>query len=236
MGGGGNLYQGVIVTSVSIFDIIGPVMVGPSSSHTAGAAKIGSVARRVCKGKIVEVDFYLHGSFAQTYKGHGTAKALLGGILGMSPCDERIRDSYKIAAEQGIRFSFHQVDLGDVHPNTVKIVMRDDRGEKHELIGSSVGGGKILITNIDGMEMEFTAEYPTIINKHLDKPGTVAKVSSILARYDINIAFLKVFRQSRGSLASMVIETDNKVTPEILEEIQAIPTIKQIMFIDANGI
>lgn len=221
--------------AVSIFDVIGPVMVGPSSSHTAGAAKIGSVARRVCKDKIVEVDFYLHGSFAQTYKGHGTAKALLGGILGMSPCDERIKYSYKIAEKEGMKFAFHQVDLGDVHPNTVKIVMKDDEDRKHELIGSSIGGGKILITNIDGMEMEFTAEYPTIINKHLDKPGTVAKVSSILARYDINIAFLKVFRQSRGSLASMVIETDNKVTPEILEEIQAIPTIKQIMFIDADG-
>lgn len=209
-------------------------MVGPSSSHTAGAARLGNIARRVCGGEVEKVDFFLHGSFAQTYKGHGTDKALLGGLLGMNPADERIRNSFDIARQQGIRFDFHQVEMGDVHPNTVRIVMyKADQGSC-EITGSSLGGGKVLVTNVNGMEMEFTAQYPTIITTHQDQPGVVAQVSSVLTAYNINIAFLKVFRQARGSEASMVIETDQNLGQEVLSQLQSIPSIKRIMFIDAN--
>ena len=224
----------MINTAVSIFEIIGPVMVGPSSSHTAGAARIGNIARRICARDIKRVDFYLHGSFARTYKGHGTGKALLGGILGMSASDERIRDSYQLARAAGIDFEFHTVDLGDAHPNTVKIIMQATDGETFEVTGSSIGGGKVVITSINDMVVEFTGQYPTIITNHLDKPGVVAHVTSMLSNNGINIAFLKVFRQARGSQASMVIETDQEVGNDVLAELGALPSMSRIVFIDTD--
>lgn len=224
----------MIKTSVSIFEIIGPVMVGPSSSHTAGAARLGQIARRVCGKEIKHVDFYLHGSFARTYKGHGTGKALLGGILGMNASDERIRDSYKYAGKMGVDFEFHTVDLGDVHPNTVKISMHTVDGEICELTGSSIGGGKVRVTSINDMVVEFTGQYSTIITSHIDQPGVVARVTSTLSRHGINIAFLKVFRQARGRQASMVIETDQEVNKIVLEELGALPNMNRIVFIDID--
>lgn len=219
---------------VGIFDVIGPVMVGPSSSHTAGAARLGNIASRICGKDLYKVDFYLHGSFAKTYEGHGTGKALLGGILGMLPSDERIRDSEIIAKEKGLEYAFHPTDLGDVHPNTVKIIMYTNDGNLCEVIGSSVGGGNILITSINGMDMQFSAGYPTIITKHIDKPGIVAQVTSILSNHNINIAFLKVFRKSRGSEASMVIETDQKIDTVIIKELENMSGIKKVIFVDVD--
>lgn len=225
----------MITTSVSIFDVIGPVMVGPSSSHTAGAARLGNLARAICGQDFKRVEFHLHGSFARTYKGHGTARALLGGILGLSPDNEGIRDSYQWAVKQGIDYEFFSVDLGDVHPNTVKIIVFTDEGEKCEVIGSSVGGGNVLITSINGLGVEFTGRYPTIITSHSDQPGIVAQVTSLLSDHKINIAFLKVFRQSRGSEACMVIETDQQVARETMQELSGIPFIKGIISIDSPG-
>lgn len=219
---------------VGIFDVIGPIMVGPSSSHTAGAARLGNIASRICGQDLERVDFYLHGSFAKTYQGHGTGKALLGGILGMLPSDEGIRDSDIIAKEKGLEYAYHQTDLGDVHPNTVKIVMQPKNGGLCEVIGSSVGGGNILITSINGMDMQFSAGYPTIITKHIDKPGIVAQVTSVLSAHDINIAFLKVFRRSRGSEASMVIETDQKIDNKIIRELENMSGIKKVIFVDVD--
>ena len=217
-----------------IFDVIGPIMVGPSSSHTAGAARLGNIASRICGQELLKVDFYLHGSFAKTYKGHGTDKALLGGILGMLPSDERIRESDTLAEDQKLEYSYISADLGDVHPNTVKIVMYTKAGNRCEVIGSSVGGGNILITSVNGIDMQFTAQYPTIIIRHLDKPGMIAQATSLLSKHHINIAFLKVFRQSRGSEASMVIETDQKVDMVIIQELEAMSGITKVMFIDAT--
>ncbi|NLB88313.1 MAG: L-serine ammonia-lyase, iron-sulfur-dependent, subunit beta, partial [Syntrophomonadaceae bacterium] len=168
---------------VGIFDVIGPIMVGPSSSHTAGAARLGNIASRICGKDLAKVEFYLHGSFAKTYRGHGTDKALLGGILGMLPSDERIRNSDIIAQEKGLEYDYITADLGDVHPNTVKIIMYPKEGAFCEVIGSSVGGGNILITSVNGMDIEFSAEYPTIVTKHIDKPGIVAQVTSLLSTY-----------------------------------------------------
>ncbi len=216
----------------SIFDIIGPVMVGPSSSHTAGAAKLANIARRICGEKIRKVDFYLHGSFAETCRGHGTNQALLGGILGMNAADERIRDSFEYARDFGVEYDFHFADLGDVHPNTVKIVMTCTDGSVCEMIGASIGGGEVRISSINNTHIEFSGQYPTIITVHQDKPGIVAQVSTVFAKHKVNIAFLKVFRQWRGSEASMVLETDEEVSQTMLDEISLIPEIIKIVFID----
>jgi len=218
--------------SISLFEVIGPVMIGPSSSHTAGAARLGYIARHVCcKGLIKRVDFYLHGSFAQTYRGHGTDKALLGGFLGLNPSDEGIRDSFQLAQEQGLAYAFETADLGNVHPNTVRIVVESEESSC-EMIGSSVGGGKVLVTSINHMQIEFTGQYATIITEHLDRPGVVAHVSTLLSERKINIAFLKVFRQARGSAASMVIETDQEVDADILEELRALNGMSKVLFVE----
>ena len=224
----------MITTSIGVFQVIGPVMVGPSSSHTAGAARLGNIARRICGQEPVRVDFFLHGSFARTWKGHGTGKALLGGIMGMEPDDERIPDSFRYAADANLEFNFHTADLGQIHPNSVKIVMQTADGRLWEMLGSSIGGGKVLISSINGLEIQFSGDYPTIITFHQDQPGVVARVSEVISRHEINIAFLKVFRQSRGSDASMVIECDQEAGEDLLNEIRALPAVKEVMFIDSG--
>ncbi len=219
--------------AVSLFDVIGPIMIGPSSSHTAGAARLGNMARRICGHAFQKAEFLLHGSFARTGKGHGTEKALLGGVLGFKASDERIRDSFILAKQRGVAFSFAETDLGDHHPNSVKILLHDG-GMICSIIGSSIGGGKILISEIDGMALEVGGEYPTIITRHHDEPGVVARVSSILSQYGVNIAFLKVFRQYRAGEASMVIETDQPVGEEILAKLEAVDGIDKVIFIDVE--
>lgn len=218
--------------AVSLFDVIGPVMIGPSSSHTAGAARLGNIARRICGQDFERAEFLLHGSFARTGKGHGTEKALLGGVMGFKPSDERIKDSLALAERQGLAFSFAEADLGDRHPNSVKIILHSGASEC-SVIGSSIGGGKILINEIDDMAIEFSGEYPTIITRHRDEPGVVAQVSEILSQHGINIAFLKVFRQYRAGEASMVIETDQQVGREILDRLEMAEGIIKVKFVDA---
>jgi L-serine dehydratase len=216
---------------VGLFDVLGPVMIGPSSSHTAGAVKLGNIGRKIAHENFQQVDFYLHGSFAKTYRGHGTDKALLGGVLGMSADDERIRDSFAIADEMDLHYTFQTDDLGNVHPNSVKIVLHDE-GKTYKLIGSSTGGGKVKVNSINGMHVEFTRQYPTIISNHLDRPGVAAHVTKILSQHKINIAFLEVFRQLRGSEACMVIECDQAVQKCILDELQTLPDINSVTLVD----
>lgn len=206
----------------SMFDVIGPRMIGPSSSHTAGAARLSKAARRIGGEEIKQVSFYLHGSFAKTYKGHGTDRALVAGILGMEPNDENLRYAMEIALEKGIEFEFIEADLGDVHPNTVKIIMKSISGKTTEVVGSSVGGGNIRVFKINGLDVEFTGEYPTLLVRHIDKPGAIAKISLILSEYGINIAFMRVFRQSKGKDAFMIIETDNKINEEVIDKTKAL--------------
>lgn len=215
----------------SAFDIIGPAMIGPSSSHTAGAARLAKVAKIIAGGNIITVKFLLHGSFAKTYKGHGTDRALVAGILGMDPWDERLKNSIEIAKENGLNIEFIETDLGDRHPNTVKFVMIKDDGKTVEVVGSSVGGGNILITEIDGDPLEFTGEYPTLIVRHEDVPGMVSKVTAQLYKEKINIAFMKVYRSDKGSKATMIFETDNVVTGKILERISELAHISSIRVI-----
>ena len=212
--------------SVGVFDILGPIMVGPSSSHTAGAARLGKVARAVAGGDIDDVTFYLHGSFAKTYKGHGTDRALVAGILGMEPSDLRLRDSLIIAKEMGLKIRFREADLGDVHPNTVRFVIKGNEGI-YELIGSSIGGGSIEVTSVNGNSVNFTGAYPTIIVSNKDVPGVLSKVAAILYDNDINIAFMKVFRNQKGRDATMVFEVDHEVTPEVIGNVKAIELLKK---------
>lgn len=215
----------------SSFDILGPIMIGPSSSHTAGAARIGSIARRIYGGRIDSVRFYLHGSFAETYRGHGTDRALLAGILGMDPSDDRLRDSMEMAKEAGITFEFIPGELRDAHPNTVMIELDGENGRMC-ITGSSIGGGSIVITAIDDFNLEFTGDYPTLITSHIDRPGVIARVTEIIRAYDINIAFMKVFRQQKGREAAMIIEMDSVLPGQAIEEIKTINEISRVMMIE----
>ena len=217
--------------SVGVFDILGPIMVGPSSSHTAGAARLGKVARAVAGADIEEVTFYLHGSFAKTYKGHGTDRALVAGILGMEPSDLRLRDSLEIARELGLKIGFKEADLGDVHPNTVEFIIKGKEAN-YELIGSSIGGGSIEVTSVNGNAVNFTGAYPTVIVSNRDVPGVLSKVASILYDNDINIAFMKVFRNQKGKNATMVFEVDHEITAEIIGNIKAIEGINKVIMIN----
>ncbi|MGG7097252.1 L-serine ammonia-lyase, iron-sulfur-dependent subunit beta [Clostridium sardiniense] len=220
------------MNNVGVFDILGPIMIGPSSSHTAGAARLGKVARAVAGDEVVKVTFYLHGSFAKTYKGHGTDRALVAGILGMEPSDKRLRNSLEIAKEKGLKFAFAETDLGDVHPNTVKFDMITKSGERREVIGSSIGGGSIKITEVNGNKVEFTGDYPTLIIAQRDVPGVVSKVTSLLYDEGINIAFMSVFRRQRGQGANMVFELDHSLDSNTIEKLKTIEHITRVIMIN----
>ena len=218
--------------TVGVFDILGPIMVGPSSSHTAGAARLGKVARSIADGDIEEVTFLLHGSFGKTYRGHGTDRALVAGILGMEPSDLRLRESLEIAKEKGIKIEFKEVDLGDAHPNTVKFLIKGKGKKVYEMVGSSIGGGSIAVNEVNGNKVEFTGSYATIIISHVDVPGVVSKVTALLYDEHINIAFMKVFRSQKGKEATMVFEVDNEISDEMVEKIKDIESIKKVIRIN----
>jgi len=219
----------------SVFDIVGPNMIGPSSSHTAGACRLGYVAYKLARGSIKQVTFFLHGSFAKTYKGHGTDKALLGGILGLLPDDERLKGAFHLAKEKGLEFSFVDADFGpEQHPNTVRIAISRTDGQAMTILGSSTGGGNIRITEIDGVSLVFTGEYPSLIIPHDDKPGMVGRVTSILGQHAVNIAFMRVYRQHKGKAAYMIIETDNCIADAVLHEIKRISGIANAILVSIN--
>ncbi len=217
----------------SVFDIIGPIMVGPSSSHTAGAARLGMIARILLRETPASTQIQLHGSFARTYKGHGTDKAMIGGLLGFAPDDLRIRDSLQLATAQGLAFSFEPLDLGDVHPNTALISVQGISGKSISLLGSSVGGGKVLVHRVNGLPAEFTAEDDTLIVYHKDTPGVIAAVTSLLARHGINIGQMKVFRSHRGGRSVIVLETDEPVGGELCQQIRVVPNVTGTMALPA---
>ncbi len=213
---------------MNVFDIIGPVMVGPSSSHTAGAVRIGRVARELLGEEPVEVVVKFHGSFARTYQGHGTDKAIIAGLLGMNPDDLRIRDSLEIAHEIGLKYTFERTDLQEAHPNIAYIEAEGKSGRKVSIIGSSVGGGNILIKQVDGLDVEFSGQYDTLIIPHQDAPGVVAAVTNMLAQNWINIANMKVYRSGRGGDAIMVIETDQKIGQELVADLEKLSRVSKV--------
>lgn len=200
-----------------VFDLIGPQMIGPSSSHTAGAARLGGVAYRLANGRIKSAKVTLYGSFADTGRGHGTDKAIVAGLLGLAPDDSRLRNSLELAAEQKQDISVEFSGESMKHPNTARIIVEGENGQTIDLLGASIGGGNIEIQEINGMEVSFGCEYPTILIFHLDRPGVISKVTGVLAEAEINIAFMRVFRNSRWQSACMVIETDGEANDEILQ-------------------
>lgn len=206
---------------MDIFDIIGPIMVGPSSSHTAGAVKIGRVSRNLMAQNIVKADIYLHGSFAATGKGHGTDRAILAGLMGMECDDEMIPRAFAIAREKGIQFSFGEVDLGDeAHPNSCQLLLTGDKGKELEIVACSVGGGRIQVREIDGLKAVFSGDYSTLIVENDDHPGVVACVTRILADNHVNIATVQLDRDSRGGHAVTVIECDQELQKDDLHYLE----------------
>ena len=217
---------------LSIFDVIGPNMIGPSSSHTAGAVSIALMARKLFDGKIKSVTFTLYGSFAKTYRGHGTDRALMGGILGFETYDERIKDSFLYAEKAGIDYGFIVDDKTVTnHPNTVDIHMDGENDRKMTIRGESIGGGKMKIVRIDGIDVEFTGEYSTLIVRQIDKPGVVAHITQALSKKNVNIAFMKLFREDKGASAYTIVESDEKIPDEVLGYIRTNNNVKDIMLI-----
>lgn len=223
------------MANIGIFDVLGPIMIGPSSSHTAGAARLGKIARTIVNKPIKDVTFLLHGSFKETYKGHGTDRALVADILGMMPDDERLRDALLIAEKEGLEVHFLPADLGQVHPNTVKILMTDCDDINWEVLGSSIGGGLVEIYEINGNKVKITGEYPTIITCHDDIPGTVSKVSTLFYDNDINIAHMTLVRSQKGKDATMTFEVDNNVSEELIAAIKAVEGVNRVILINSLG-
>lgn len=202
---------------MNIFEIIGPVMVGPSSSHTAGAARIGYVARCLLGEEIAQAEIRLYGSFLATGRGHGTDRALVGGLMGMKPDDYRLPKSIELAEEKGIQLRFGEALLKEAHPNTAQLLLTGASGKTLEVIGESLGGGRINIAQIDGIETNFSGENPTLIVHNLDQPGHVSEVTSMLAHKSVNIATMQLYRAGKGDRAVMVIECDQEIPQEGLD-------------------
>ncbi len=201
---------------IDIFDIIGPIMVGPSSSHTAGAVRIGRMARTLLGEEPVKATLYLHGSFAETGVGHGTDLALIAGLLGMYSDDYDIPRSFEIAEERGLQFAFEEIDLRDAHPNSVLLEIEGANGGKISMQACSVGGGRIMVNKIDGVALNFTGNYNTLIIHNKDERGYISNVTQALTLAKVNIANMSLNRNSRGGSAIMVIETDEPIPEAIL--------------------
>ena len=212
----------------SVFDIVGPVMIGPSSSHTAGAARLGALARAIVGRQPDDAIIILHGSFATTGQGHGTDLALVAGLLGMAPDDERIAHAFSEARAAGMTYEFQTEDLGDVHPNTVMFVL--EVGEAQPLIirGASLGGGSVMIERIGDYLLEMTGDYPTLIVGHIDRPGQISRISGLLAQEDINIAEMRVARTKKGKDAIMLLECDSEVPESTVEHILALDGVLSV--------
>ena len=210
---------------MNVFDILGPVMIGPSSSHTAGAARIGRIALALLGAPAVRAELLLHGSFAKTYKGHGTDKALIAGIMGMKTDDSRIRTAPELAAQQGLDISITTGDIEGAHPNTARVTLLDRAGHSVSLVGSSIGGGNILVTEVNGMAVSITGQYTTLIVRHRDTPGIIARVTEILSSAGVNICNFSLSREKKGGQAVMTIELEGHFGPELNDSIKALPHV-----------
>ncbi len=207
-------------------------MVGPSSSHTAGAVKIGLVARRLLGVQPVKAEILLHGSFAATGGGHGTDRALVAGLLGMKPDDTRIPESFEIADQRGMAYSIGATHLRGAHPNSVLLRVADHSGRQLEVQAASLGGGQVKVMSIDGMDATFTCDYPTIIVRNEDRPGMISEVSTVLSQRSVNIAAMQLYRQKRGGLAVMVIESDQTVGADTIEVLRRCPGVVYVTYLD----
>ena len=215
---------------MNIYDIVGPVMVGPSSSHTAGAVKIGYVARKLMREDIADARILLYGSFLATGNGHGTKYALVAGLLGMKPDDEKIPDSFEEAKERGLEIAFGTAKLKEAHPNSVLMKLTGKSGKKLEIVGESLGGSLINISKVDGLSANFSGEYPTLIVHNQDQPGHVAEVTSMLAHKSVNVATLQLYRESRGGHAVMILECDQEIPRESLKWLEHLEGIEKVTY------
>lgn len=216
---------------MNIFDVLGPVMVGPSSSHTAGAVKIGYISRKLLGEDVLDAKIYLHGSFLATGKGHGTDRALIAGLLGMKPDNINIPHSFELAKEKHLTFEFLRTTLKDVHPNTCKLVLSGASKRQLEIIASSIGGGCIKVCKIDGLDANFSGDYPTLIVHNQDQPGHVTEVTSMLAHKSVNIATMQLYRDGRGGNAVMVLECDQEIPKEGLDWIAHLEGIQKVTYL-----
>lgn len=216
---------------MNIFEILGPVMVGPSSSHTAGAVRIGYVCRKLMGEKIVTADIELYGSFLLTGKGHGTPQAIVAGLLGMTPDDARIPDSFEIAKAQGLKFTIGEAKLKEAHPNSVLLKLTGESGKELEVIGESLGGSIINIAQIDGLPANISGDYPTLIASNMDVPGMVAKVSKVLFEAKINIAQMHLYRASRGKNSVLIAECDQEIESKTLNDIRDLDGIMKVSYL-----
>ena len=217
---------------MTIFDIMGPVMVGPSSSHTAGAVRIGLIVRRLLGSQPVKAQLLLHGSFAATGAGHGTDKALVAGLLGMQPDDTNIPRSFTLAEQAGMELSIGSVVLRGAHPNTVILKVTNTAGRLLEVNASSLGGGRVRLNALDGLEASFTGDCPTLIIRNEDRPGLVAEVANLLSESGVNIATMQLYRDRRGGLAVMVIESDQPIPESIVTQLRNSPGIVRAVYLD----
>ena len=219
---------------MNVFDIIGPVMIGPSSSHTAGACRIGNYAREIFGSLPKEVTICFSGSFAKTYKGHGTDKAVVAGLLGIKASDEKLRDSLEIAKREGMDVKIVLEEIELAHPNTVRITAKNIDGETIEVTGSSIGGGNILITRINDIPLEIDGRYDTLIIAHKDIPGMITKISSVLSNRNINVNGLKLFRSEKGGKAVIIVQVDEGIKgDEIIKELKDLEDVQKVTFLKA---
>ena len=216
---------------MNMLDIIGPVIVGPSSSHTAGAVKIGYISRRLLGGTVKKADIFFHGSFLATGKGHGTDRALVAGLLGFPVDDPRIPDSFRYAEEAGMEYRLSGIDLGDVHPNSVKLRLQGGEGQKIEIVAASVGGGAIRVTEIDGLPANFSGDYPTLVVTNLDQPGHVTEITSMLSHKSINIATMQLYRSAKGGHAVIVLECDQEVPADAIRWLAHLEGILKVTYL-----
>ena len=220
------------MTNYSFTDILGPIMIGPSSSHTAGAAKLGLIAKHINHKAFNKVIFQLHGSFAETYTGHGTDKALIGGVLGFEADDIRLRDAYKFAQAIDLITAFEKTELETPYANTVNIVFYNLDGSINEIMGASLGGGAVIIKKINDFKVHFTGNYPTLIVKHMDKKGVLSSLTTLLATKNINIATMEVSRTSKNKEASIILECDDAIPTEVITLLEQVPDIISVKSIN----
>jgi L-serine dehydratase len=215
----------------SVFDMIGPIMIGPSSSHTAGVVRIGRAARKLIGGKPDQADIIFYNSFARTYEGHGSDRAIIAGLLDFKTDDKRIKEALEIAPTEGLKFSFKSVgNASALHPNTIRITLR--KGEKAmEVLGESKGGGLINIAEVNGFKADFTANLHTLIITAGDVKGSIAFISDVLAHDDCNIATMSVSRKGKNDIACLVIEMDSGLKPLTLEYLRSLAWIKEVIYI-----
>ena len=220
---------------MNVFEILGPVMVGPSSSHTAGAVRIGLMTRKLLAQRPVEAVIGMYGSFAATGRGHGTDRALVAGLLGMRPDDMRIPDSFRYAKEAGFQFSFETIQLREAHPNSVMIRVRGEKGRELTVQASSLGGGRIMINRLDDIDVNCTCEMPTLIVHNMVQPGHVSHVTTMLSQNSVNIANMSLYRNKRGGRAVMVIETDQPIPEESIRWLEHLEGVLKVTYINVGG-